>query len=192
VEAGRGEGKRPLRMIPAKEVNKTYSVLTKVLDPELLTAAEANRLYRRRWPVERLFSKRKQVLNLNRLYAAHPNAVAMQLFATAMVHAAFRVVQGRAAQQVELPPERLSPGKFFPRIAVPCISMVGFEFVFLEVSKAKPGLRLRKPTPSAARNQRIPLSGSWLSRGSPSAAEEGARPRGASGSRFGTYQGGEN
>lgn len=158
VEAGTDERKRPLRMICAKQKSKTRSVLTNVLDPELLSAAEANRLYRRRWQIERLFSDLKQVLNLSRLYAANPNATAMQVFTTAMVHAAFRVVQARVARQVKLPPERLSTGKLFPRIAVACMSMVEFESVFLEVCRANPHLRLRKPPPSAARNQRVLLS----------------------------------
>jgi len=158
VEVGTDERKRTLRMILAKKKNKTHSVLTNVLDPKLLSAAEANKLYRRRWSIERLFFDLKEVLNLNRLYAANPNGAAMQVFATAMVHAAFRVVQGRVARQVKLEPERLSPAKLFPRIAVACMSMVEFEFVFLEVSKANPGVRLRKPPPSAARNQRVLLS----------------------------------
>ena len=65
-----------------------------------------------------MFFDLKEVLNLNRLYAANPNAVAMQVFAAAIVYNAFRVAQSEAAAQVGRPPEDISPAKFFPKIAV--------------------------------------------------------------------------
>ena len=41
--------------------------------------AKALALYARRWSIERMYFDLKVVLNLNRVYAANPNAVAMQV-----------------------------------------------------------------------------------------------------------------
>ena len=57
------------------------------------------------------------MLNLNRLYAANPNAVAMQVYAAAIVYNALRVAQSEAAAQIGWAPERLSPAKFYPKVA---------------------------------------------------------------------------
>src|SRR5712691_10654329 len=69
------------------------------------------------WSVERMFFDLKEVLNLNRLYAANPHAVAMQVYAAAIVYNALRVAQSDGAAQVGWAPERLSPAKFFPKVA---------------------------------------------------------------------------
>ena len=65
-----------------------------------------------------MFFDLKEVLNLNRLYAANPNAVAMQVYAAAIVYNAMRVAQSDASAQLGEPPEELSPAKLFPKIAV--------------------------------------------------------------------------
>ena len=158
VEAGTGEKQRSLRMVSLKRPGKVRSALTNALVPELLSAADVVQLYPRRWQIERLFFDLKEVLNLNRFYAANPNAVAMQVFATGMVHAAFRVAQGRIAQTAKLPPERISPAKLFPRLAVSCMSLIEFEYCFIETCKANRHVKLRKPSSSVARNQRVMLS----------------------------------
>ena len=54
-----------------------------VLAPERLSAAEAIALYTARWRVERMYFDLKEVL-INRIYAANPNAVAMQVYAAAL------------------------------------------------------------------------------------------------------------
>jgi Transposase DDE domain len=92
-------------------------VLTNVLDPQRLPAEDAIALYPYRWGVERMFFDLKEVLNLNRLYAANPNAVAMQVYAAAMVYNGLRVAQSDAAAQVQVVPEAISPAKFFPKVA---------------------------------------------------------------------------
>lgn len=158
VDAGTGEKRRALRMVSVKRDGKVRSALTNALDPKLLSAAEIAKLYPRRWQIERLFFELKEVLNLNRFYAANPNAAAMQVFATAMVHAAFRVAQGRISKQAKVPPERISPGKLFPRLAVACMSLVEFEYCFIETCKANRHVTLRKPSPDRARNQWTMLS----------------------------------
>lgn len=91
-----------------------------MLTPARLTAEEALDLYPYRWSVERMFFDLKEVLNLNRLYAANPNAVAMQVYAAAIVYNAMRVAQSEGAAQVGVPPEEISPAKFFPKLAVAC------------------------------------------------------------------------
>jgi hypothetical protein len=79
-----------LRYIRWRRGGTRYEVLTNVLAPERLSAEEALDLYPYRWSVERMFFDLKEVLNLNRLYAANPNAVAMQVYAAAIVYNALR------------------------------------------------------------------------------------------------------
>ena len=110
------------------------AVLTNVLDPARLSAAEALALYPRRWSVERLFFDLKEVLNLHRVYAA------------GCVYNAMRVAQGEVAAAAGLPPEALSPAKFFPKLAAACHAYALFELWFLDTKRANPGRRLRKPS----------------------------------------------
>jgi hypothetical protein len=109
-----------LRHIRWRRGGTRYEVLTNVLTPTRLAAEEALDLYPYRWRVERMFFDLKAVLNLNRLYAANPNAVAMQVYAAAIVYNAMRVAQSEGAAQVGVPPEEISPAKFFPKLAVAC------------------------------------------------------------------------
>ena len=67
-----------------------------------------------------MFFDLKEVLNLNRVYAANPNAVAMQVYAAAIVYNCMRVAQSEAAAHLGWPPEDISPAKFFPKLAVAC------------------------------------------------------------------------
>jgi hypothetical protein len=91
-------------------------LLTNVLVPARLRAEEALDLYPYRWGIERMFYDLKEVLNLNRLYAANPNAVAMQVYAAALVYNALRVAQSEGAAQVGVAPETISPAKFYPKV----------------------------------------------------------------------------
>jgi hypothetical protein len=120
VRAGSGATTpaQTLRYIRWRHGAKRYEVLTNVLSVTQLAAEEALTLYPFRWSIERMFFDLKEVLNLNRLYAANPNAVAMQVYAAAIVYNALRVAQSEAAAQLDLPPEELSPAKLFPKIAV--------------------------------------------------------------------------
>jgi len=122
VRAGSGQSApaQTLRYIRWRRGGTRYEVLTNVLTPARLTAEEALDLYPYRWSVERMFFDLKEVLNLNRLYAANPNAVAMQVYAAAIVYNAMRVAQSEGAAQVGVPPEEISPAKFFPKLAVAC------------------------------------------------------------------------
>jgi hypothetical protein len=120
VRAGSGTTApaQTLRYIRWRRNGTRFEVLTNVVSPTQLAAEEALTLYPFRWSIERMFFDLKEVLNLNRLYAANPNAVAMQVYAAAIVYNALRVAQSEAAAQLDEPPEDLSPAKLFPKIAV--------------------------------------------------------------------------
>lgn len=146
VRAGQGSKALELRFIRFKNGRKTYEALTNVLDPERLSAEDIVALYPHRWSVERLFYDLKVVLKLKKLHAANPNAIAMQVYAAAMVHTAFRIAQADIARKVGLPPEELSPRKLFPALAVASMTVLEAECVFDETEKANPGVKLVKPT----------------------------------------------
>jgi hypothetical protein len=145
VRSGSGSDVIELRSIRLQKEGKTYEALTNDLDPSHLTVDDAINLYPLRWQVERLFFDMKVVLNLKKLYAANPNAVAMQVFATALVHAAFRVAQARIAKDHELPPEELSPKKLFPLLAIAAIVLLERDVYFEEIQDQNPGGNLKKP-----------------------------------------------
>ena len=146
VRSGKGKNAIELRLIRLVRDGRTYETLTNDLDPEHLTVDEILNLYPLRWQVERLFYDLKVVLNLKKLYAANPNAIAMQVFATAMVHGAFRVAQARIAKEHDLPPEELSPKKLFPILSAAAITLLSRDFFFEEVCELNPGKNLVKPT----------------------------------------------
>jgi hypothetical protein len=84
-------------------------------------------------------------LNLHRFYTGSPNGVAMQVYAAALVHTAFRVAQGQIAQAIGVAPETISPAKLFPRMATASIGLTWMELAFIEMQQANPGLDLQKP-----------------------------------------------
>jgi len=118
VQAGTGTTApiQRLRFIRWRRGGTRYEVLTNVLAPARLSAEEALDLYAYRWGVERMFYDLKEVLNLNRVYAANPNAVAMQVYAAAIVYNALRVAQSEGAAHVGIAPETISPAKFYPKV----------------------------------------------------------------------------
>jgi hypothetical protein len=146
VHAGRGPGAVTLRLIRLRDGGKTYEALTSVLDPKRLSAQDVVALYPRRWAVERLFYDLKIVLKLERFFAANPNAVAMQVFAAAIVHTAFRIAQGNIAKKVGLPPEEISSEKLFPFLALVSIKRVEAGYCFVRIQKANPGAQLTEPS----------------------------------------------
>ena len=109
-----------------------------MLAPTRLSAEEALDLYAARWGIERMFFDLKEVLNLNRLYAANPNAVAMQVYAAALVYNALRVAQSDGAAQVGVPPEDLSPAKLYPKV-------VTATFLYLHAQQWERQWRQRHP-----------------------------------------------
>ncbi|MGQ9592227.1 MAG: transposase, partial [Planctomycetota bacterium] len=93
VAAGTGRDSMALRLIILRKGSKTYEAVTNVLDPTRLSSADAVLLYPSRWRIERLFYDLEEVRNPKKFYAANPNAVAMQVYAAAIVHTAFRIAQ---------------------------------------------------------------------------------------------------
>jgi hypothetical protein len=85
------------------------------------------------------------VLHLHRFYTSSPNGVAMQVYAAALVHTAFRVAQGHIAQTIGTQPEEISPAKFFPRMAAASIGLTWSELAFIEIQLANPGIALQRP-----------------------------------------------
>jgi Transposase DDE domain len=134
-----------LRWLRWRRGRESLELLTNVLEPEQLSLIDVLRLYPWRWKVERLFFDLKEVLNLHRFYTSSPNGVAMQVYAAALVHTAFRVAQGHIAQANGLEPEAISPAKFFPRMATASIGLTWAELAFIEIQQANPGVDLHKP-----------------------------------------------
>jgi hypothetical protein len=134
-----------LRWLRWRKGRDSLEVLTNVLEPEQLSIRDALSLYPWRWKVERLFFDLKEVLNLHRFYTSSPNGVAMQVYAAALVHTAFRVAQGHIAQAVGTEPEEISPARFFPRMAAASIGLTWSELAFIEIQLANPGIDLHKP-----------------------------------------------
>ena len=133
-----------LRLICLRQGAIQRDLLTNVLDPKMLAAEEALALYPFRWKIERVFFDLKLVLKLERFYTANPNGVAMQLYAAAMVYNAFRVAQGRIAQQQGIAPEDISPAKLFPKLAQASSDVAAAEWMFLTLNR-KNGGTLSKP-----------------------------------------------
>jgi hypothetical protein len=147
VEAGCGATapKQQLRYIRFTQGRIVRELLTNVLDPQKLSALTALQLYPRRWDIERMFYDLKEVLNLHRFYAANPNAVAMQVFAAAMVYTTMRVAQADASTQAGLDPEEFSPKKLFPRVAKACATLAGVELGYIWTCQENPRRRLKPP-----------------------------------------------
>jgi hypothetical protein len=155
VEAGDGTSTpvQTLRLIHRRKPG--FWLLTNVLDPDRLTATEALALYRQRWDVEKLFYDLKCVLNLHHFYAANPNAIAMQVYAAALVHTAMRVTQARLSEELHVDPERLSTERLYMRIAAASKTLAEHEFTLILVDELNPGLSYNRP--SAARRLTVPL-----------------------------------
>jgi hypothetical protein len=134
-----------LRWVRWRKGRESWELLSNVLEPEQLSVQDALSLYPWRWSVERLFFDLKEVLNLHRFYTTSPNSVAMQVYAAALVHTAFRVAQGHVAEASGISPEEISPAKFFPRLAVASIGLTWLELAFIEIQQANPGVALHKP-----------------------------------------------
>ena len=147
VEAGSGQtgAKLILRRIRYRHKGFKRDLMTDILDPKKLSAEEALQIYPMRWAIERLFFDLKEILNLHSFYAANPNAVAMQVYAAAIVHTAFRVAQARIAQKYGIAPERISPAKLYPRLAAASCSVVQLGVYHLELERVNRIRRLKQP-----------------------------------------------
>jgi Transposase DDE domain len=135
-----------LRLISLVERGETVlELFTNVLDPARLSAEEALLVYEHRWSVERVFDELKSLLDLHTFYAANVNAVGMQLFTAAVVHTAMRVARAKAAEQINVAPEEISPAKLFPLAANASAALAWSDCVFAEVVAVNPGVELKRP-----------------------------------------------
>lgn len=145
VGCGVGQPKRILRLIRYRGPGRRLDLLTNVLEPKRLTPEEALALYRLRWSVERLFLDLKETLDLHCLYASHPNLVAQQVYAAAIVHTAFRVAQAGIARQARVLPEQLSPAKLFPKLARAANDHCAVQVYAMKTRALNPGVAIKFP-----------------------------------------------
>ena len=148
VAFGGGRYGRPaitVRRIRWRSRGRSLDLVTSVLDPAVLSAEQAVALYGQRWSIERMFLDLKKTLKLHGIYGSHPNLVAQQLYATAIVYNAFRVAQARLSIQGEVLPEQLSPEKLFPVLARSSSDWAVSQLTMTGVRQANPGVRLSEP-----------------------------------------------
>ena len=145
VGCGMGQPKLTLRLIRYRGQGRRLDLLTNVLEPRRLRPEDALALYRLRWSVERLFLDLKETLDLHCLYASHPNLVAQQVYAAAIVHTAFRVAQAGIAKQARVLPEQLSPAKLFPKLAQAVNDHCTVRVYVMKTRALNPGVAIRFP-----------------------------------------------
>jgi len=145
VGCGVGQPKLTLRLIRYRAQGQRLDLLTNVLDPRRLSPEEALALYRLRWSIERLFLDLKETLDLHCLYAAHPNLVAQQVYAAAIVHTAFRIAQAGIARQARVLPEQLSPAKLFPKLAQAANDHCVAQVYAMQTRALNPGMAITFP-----------------------------------------------
>jgi hypothetical protein len=148
VSIGAGSRAMEVRLICLKTRRNTYRAMTNYLDPSKLSPEDVLILYPLRWQVERLFFTLKVVLNLKEFYAANPNAVAMQIYAAAAVHAAFRAAQGLTAEKLGVAPEEISTDKLFPRLALTAYALAMRDVLHEEYQRQNPGMDIKRPPSS--------------------------------------------
>ncbi len=156
VGCGAGCPTITLRLIRYRCQGRRLDLLTSVLDLHQLPAEQAVALYGLRWSIERMFLDIKETLDLHSLYADHPNLVAQQLYATALVHTAFRIAQADIAAKANLLPEQLSPAKLFPKLAQAVLEYANGWLLLRKVEAMNPGVKIKLPSltilPSAHAN----------------------------------------
>jgi hypothetical protein len=157
VGSGVEQPKILLRLIRYRERGRRLDLLTNVLDSQQLTPEEAVSLYGLRWSIERLFFDLKDVLSLHSLYASHPNLVAQQVYAAAIVHTAFRVAQAGIAAKARVLPEQVSPAKLFPKLAQATADYCVLQWSAIETRALNPGVRIAIPD-----FHRYPSTYTWL------------------------------
>jgi len=140
-----GKTQQILRLIRYRSRGRRLDIFTNVLDPKKLPAHKAVELYGLRWGIERMFYDLKVVLNLNCFYAANPNAIAMQVYAAAIVYNAFRIIQARIAEQHGIAPETISTARLYPKLAVASASLADCELMWRETLRVNTGMKLNKP-----------------------------------------------
>jgi hypothetical protein len=121
------------------------TLITNVIDPNVLTPQQLLAIYRRRWSVERMYLAMKDVLELNHLYNCSPPAVGQQVYATAILYNTLRISQGKIAAIAGIAPEALSVDKLFPTLIDHYIKATyiayGAEWRIEQLQTKSPGFR---------------------------------------------------
>jgi hypothetical protein len=146
-----------LRLIRYRYKKCQLDLLTDVLNPEKLPAETAVKLYGMRWSIERMFLDLKKTLKLHCLYAAHPNLVAQQLFATLMVYNAFRASQSAIAVQAGVLPEQISAQKLFPKLGQAAHDYAFSQWHSMRIRQLNPGIDIAFPDPRTIPSAKVRL-----------------------------------
>ena len=66
----------------------------------------------------------------------------IQVYASAIIHTAFKVAQGKIARRHGIAPEEISPAKLFPQMAKACRDQATVEATWLETLRLNSGVKL--------------------------------------------------
>lgn len=141
----RGIPPQIVRRIRYRRHGMRRDILTSVLDPKKLSLEDILAIYGLRWSIERMFLDLKETMDLHTLYAAHPNLVGQQVYATAMVYTTFRIAQAKIAEKAGVLPEQISPAKLFPKLAQAANDYCVAQITLLKVKAMNPGVELKLP-----------------------------------------------
>jgi hypothetical protein len=97
-----------LRLIEIKVGRTSYSYITSVLDPAILSPYVVADLYRRRWRIEEAFYSVKRLLGLSYLWTGSINGVKLKVWATWLFYAVLVDLGDAVADELSLPFDRIS------------------------------------------------------------------------------------
>lgn len=112
--------KHAVRLIQFRANGHLYRYITNVLDPALLTPADAARLYARRWDIEMAVNAVKSQLGLHLIWSAQPILIQQQVWAVLLIFQIFSAFRLEVAGQAEVDLFEVSLPlliEYFPRYA---------------------------------------------------------------------------
>jgi hypothetical protein len=109
-----------VRLVQFSKNGKTWSYVTNVLDPKVLSIREISMLYARRWDIEMMFNMIKTHLKLNFIWSSHINVVLHQVYAVFTVSQVILATRSEIATRAKVDVFDISLGlliRWLPRIA---------------------------------------------------------------------------
>jgi hypothetical protein len=100
--------KHAVRLIQFRQGATLYRYLTNVLDPQVLSPADAARLYARRWDIELAFKLVKRHLKLHLLWSAKPGVVLHQVWAVLTIAQVVQALRVEIAGEAGVDPFEVS------------------------------------------------------------------------------------
>ena len=97
-----------VRLVRFRVGSQSYTYLTNVTDPALLSMADIARLYARRWDIELAFLALKEHLGLNLLWSAKPQVIQQQIWASLILAQLFHAFQVELAARADVEPYEVS------------------------------------------------------------------------------------